>query len=114
MPAAAVGHAWGGPLHPGGVGCSWKRPQEKGFDRDDHLRTVGPLPGRMAGVRIWTAGRDQQALQIYINSSGHWKRHAIYYRLDHIILFYISKHCRMSIYPGDVASRDALVGRWNA
>jgi len=81
MPAAALGHAWSGPLHPGGVGCSWKRPQEKGFDLGGHLWTVGPLPGRTAGVHIWMAGCGQQASQSYINNRGHWKRSAIDYRM---------------------------------
>jgi len=113
MPAAGVGHAWGGPLHPGGVGCSWKRPQEKEFDLGGRLWTVGPLPGRMAEVHIWKAGRDQQALQIYINKGSHWNRGANDYRICYIILYDRSKHWQVSIYQGDVTSKDALVGRLN-
>ena len=53
-------------------------PQETKVDLVGPLWTVGPQPGRMAGVHIWMAGRGQLALQTYVNNSRHWNKNAIH------------------------------------
>lgn len=107
MPAAALGRAWDGPLHLAGSGCSWKMPQERGFDLAGHWWPVGPVPDCTVGVHIWMAGRGQQALQTYMNNSSDGEGLPLLIRCSTVMSYSVTEtsisRCRytlVTLHPG--------------